>query len=123
MAHAFPPIQKSAEAFHKLYGGKKILVKAGGAELAPHLLPLLAEQIRGLTRNDIHVTLVFGGGPQISAQWNAKHQEKRPMKNGVGITTTDVLRDGVQPAYEEVRGRLLAVLPEMRVLEPHQVHA
>ncbi|MFH1670578.1 MAG: hypothetical protein ABIA92_03235 [Patescibacteria group bacterium] len=108
----------SALAYTDLYKGKSLLIKASGKELSAEKLPILAEGIRNLIRNGIHIVLVFGGGQQIDQEWDARHDQARPKVDGVGITNDEVLRDGVLPAYETLRNAIQKAIPEVEILPP-----
>lgn len=114
-------IAKPAEAYNQLYSGKTLVVKAGGAELAEQM-PVLVEQIRQLIAKGIRIILVFGGGPQIDAHWKQTHSQPREKRNGVGVTTNEVLHDAVLPAYEEIRTKLIEALGSaIDVVSPNSV--
>lgn len=115
--------QLSAKAYNELYCGKTILLKVGGEELTPEKLPQLIMTIQELTCDGIHVLLIFGGGIQIDEQWKAHgHTEPRPKLDGLGVTTPEVLRDGVLPAYKSLRQQFRKLLPTVHVLDPEDVH-
>jgi len=115
--------QLSANAYNELYRGKTLLLKVGGEELTPKKLPQLIMTIQELTCDDIHVLLIFGGGVQIDEQWKAhEHKESRPKLDGLGVTTPEVLHDGVLPAYESLRRQLHHLMPGMNILNPENVH-
>ena len=93
--------------FHEIYQDKTLLIKISGAEIASEDFVQTVQDIKQLIANKIKVILVFGGGSQIDLHWKKNgHQTPRPKKNGVGITSTKVLKDGVIPAYEDIQKKL-----------------
>ncbi|MDD4628418.1 MAG: hypothetical protein PHE68_03435 [Candidatus Peribacteraceae bacterium] len=120
MLQSFP---LSGNAYKELYEGKTILLKVGGELLTPDQLPELARNIQELTADDIHVLLVFGGGVQIDEMWKRHgHTEPRPKLDGLGVTTSEVLNDGVLHAYKSLRQQFRTLLPTMNILDPEDVH-
>ncbi|MBI5413603.1 hypothetical protein HZA42_04615 [Candidatus Peregrinibacteria bacterium] len=67
-------------------------------------------------------TLVVKAGGAELAQWKQKHAEPRKKLGGVGVTTEKVLNDAVLPAYEEIRGQLIAALESsIEIVSPDSV--
>ncbi|MDO8648274.1 MAG: hypothetical protein Q7R81_00655 [Candidatus Peregrinibacteria bacterium] len=98
------------------------IIKAGGSELCGESLPTLAKYLHQTsTRKDTKTLFVFGGGPQIDVHWRMKHLEPRPKRDGVGITSEEVLRDAVVPAYAAIRAALQELLPLLKILEPQDL--
>jgi len=113
----------SGNAYNELYRGKIIPLKAGGELLIPDQLLELARNIQELTYDEIHILLIFGGGVQIDEMWKKHgHMEPRPKLDGLGVTTPEVLRDGVLPAYEHLRQQFRQLLPTMHIINPENVH-
>jgi len=99
--------QQEKDFFNELYKGKKILIKLSGAEIADPNFETVVKDIKALIADQIKIILVFGGGNQIDAEWQKKgHTEPRPKENGVGISSPEVMYDGVLPAHESVLAKL-----------------
>ncbi|MEK7524264.1 MAG: hypothetical protein AAB588_04525 [Patescibacteria group bacterium] len=111
-----------AKAYHAIHTRDKetILLKIGGQELENGMDKLI-ENIAHFVKEGLKFILVFGGGPQIDAKWNGSHTAPRQMMGGVGVTTHDVLKDAVIPAYEEIAGKLKALLPGIFIVPPSDV--
>lgn len=111
-----------ADDYLALYKGKTLLIKASGRELMPDRLTHLCDAIRTLTSNGVYITLIFGGQTQIDQHWAKDHPEPRPKKDGIGITTPQVLADGVIPAFAQIREELAAALPDcVQIVAPESL--
>ncbi len=120
-AYVSPP---TAEAFLQLYReqGRQFVIKASGKELAPERLAVLVPQINFLTANGIYTILIYGGGDQIDWEWEEKHPGiPRPKVEGIGITTDQVIKDAVLPAYGKIHIQLQQALPDFQFFEPAQI--
>ncbi len=114
----------TAEAYLQMYRdqGQQLVIKASGRELTTEKLRALVPQIEYLTANGIYTVLVYGGGEQITQEWKDLHPGvDRPKVNGVGITTDEVRRDAVRPAYEKIRRRLQDALPDFLFFNPEDM--
>lgn len=88
--------------YNKIYKNKIIILKIGGTELASISFAKTIKQIKKLANKGIKFIIVFGGGIQIDKEWAKNNSNPRPKKNGIGITTIDVLDKAVLPAYENI---------------------
>ena len=97
-------MNKTQEKFfyHKLYKNKIIILKIGGTELASPELKIAIQQIKKLAKKNIKFIIVFGGGAQIDREWSRKNKKPRPKKDGLGVTTKEVLAQAVVPAYDKI---------------------
>lgn len=107
-------INRQANAYDSLYHGQTLALKVSGAEIESADFPKLASDITSLNENGVNIALVFGGGEQI----NRKFGRPRPKVDGVAVTNDDVLRNGVLPAYDDIRRKLAEALPHGVLLEP-----
>ncbi len=110
-------ISRQANAYDSLYHGQTLVLKVSGAEIESPDFPKLASDITVLNEGGVNIALVFGGGDQI----NKKFGRLRPKIEGVAVTNDDVLRNGVLPAYNDIRQKLMAALPHGVMLEPHDL--
>jgi acetylglutamate kinase len=111
-------------AYLDFYRGKTLLLKVSGKEISGASFGKLVEDITYLVANQIRILLVFGGGDQIDSAWKQKHpEEDRPKHQGVGITSPQVMEDGVLPAYAAIRSKLEAALPGIFIVSPEEVRA
>src|ERR1700741_4386212 len=95
-------INRQASAYDSLYHGQTLALKVSGAEIDGEDFPKLTDDIRALNESGVNIALVFGGGKQI----NRKFGRPRPQVEGVAVTNEDVLRQGVLPAYVDIREKL-----------------
>jgi len=106
------------------YRDKTLLLKVSGKEISGTSFGKLVDDIQFLTSNQIRILLVFGGGEQTDYFWKQKHPgEDRPKYQGIGITSREVLNDGVLPAYTAIRSKLEAALPGIFIVAPEEVLA
>jgi bifunctional N-acetylglutamate synthase/kinase len=107
-----------------VYRGKTVILKISGAEIANPDFKKGAEQIAGLIHQGIKFILIFGGGRQIDLEWAKKHPNiKRPKKDGIGITTQEVLKSAVIPAYRSARTKLAEFFKDSKFLDADQLVA
>ncbi len=92
--------QEDFEFYTKKHCGKKIVIKVSGGEFEKPEFSQLINTVHLLLQNDIIVFLVFGGGAQIDTFYTEFSGKIREKKDGVGVTTAEVLAHGVVPAYE-----------------------
>ena len=88
--------------YHKLYKNKIIILKIGGTEIASPKILETIKQIQKLAKIGIKFIIVFGGGAQIDKEWSCNHKKLRPKKDGIGVTTQEVLERAVIPAYSKI---------------------
>jgi bifunctional N-acetylglutamate synthase/kinase len=106
------------------YRGKTVILKISGAEIANPDFKKGAEQINGLIHQGIKFILIFGGGRQVDLEWAKKHPNaKRPKKDGIGITTQEVLESAVIPAYLSARANLAEFFKNSEFLNPDRLVA
>lgn len=110
-------INRQANAYDSLYHGQTLALKVSGAEIESPDFPKLASDITSLNENGVNIALVFGGGEQI----NKKFGRPRPKVDGVAITNDDVLKNGVLPAYHDIRRKLSEALPHGILLDPNDL--
>jgi acetylglutamate kinase len=91
----------------KYYQGKYIIVKISGEFIdgASKDLEAFCQYIESLVSYDITPILCIGWGKQISRYWNTQFPDTpRPKwKDGGNYTTKELIKYGVQPAYDEIR--------------------
>ena len=96
----FPEIsQEEFEFYTQEHQGKKMIIKVSGGEFSTYEFSQLIETIHLLLENDITIFLVFGGGVQVDTFYHEFSGKSREKIDGVGVTTSDVLKHGVIPAY------------------------
>ena len=88
--------------YNKLYKNKIIILKIGGTEIASKKIVTTIKQIKKLAQKNIKFIIVFGGGVQIDNEWSRHHKKPRPKKDGIGVTTKEVLEQAVVPAHLKI---------------------
>ncbi len=88
--------------YDKLYKNKIIILKIGGTEIESTKILTTIKQIQKLSKKAIKFIIVFGGGAQIDKEWSNTHSKSRPKKDGIGVTTKEVLEQAVIPAYDKI---------------------
>ncbi|MBI2638966.1 hypothetical protein HYW83_05240 [Candidatus Peregrinibacteria bacterium] len=118
-----PESQRSP--YYDLYKGKTLLLKVSGRHLEGEKFEAITKAIRKFVSEGIRVVMVYGGGMQIDREWAKKHKAPRPKRDGVGLTTEEVLRDAVLPAYEYLRQRIAKRFSDMNphIVEPANIAA
>lgn len=99
--------------YAKKHFGDHIVIKISGSEFLREDFSYLVESIHVLLKNSIKVFLVFGGGCQIDEHYTKNTGLYREKKNGMGITTAEVLKKGVLPAYTELIEKMNTVFCEV----------
>lgn len=110
-------ISREAGAYDTIYHGKTILLKVSGAEIESPDFATLVSDIRALVSKGVRIVVTFGGGEQISKAYG----KPREKIDGVGVTTDDVLRNGVIPAYHTLRAKFRDALPECTLATCHDI--
>ncbi len=93
------------------------IIKASGSELLPQNFQHFCDFIRSVQSEEKQVILVFGGGVQIDEAYAKQFEKERPKKDGMGITTKEVLEYAVMPVYNQNFNILQNAFPAM-----HMVH-
>lgn len=93
--------------FQNLYRKSNLLIKSSGEGVLPQNIENLTKNIRELLLQGTKITLIHGAGKQIDAAWRRSgHTEERPKRDGVALTTPEVLYDAVLPAEEQIQNEL-----------------
>jgi acetylglutamate kinase len=110
------------EYYTSLHCGKKMVIKVSGGEFEKPEFSELIDTIHLLLENDITIFLVFGGGVQIDSFWKKFSENPREKKDGVGVTTPEVLENAVLPVYDFLTTYLSEKFSDMpfdtNILEP-----
>ncbi len=94
--------QEEFEFYTQEHQGKKMIIKVSGGEFSTPEFNQLIETIHLLLENDITIFFVFGGGAQIDDFYSKYSGVPREKISGVGVTTDEVLQNGVIPAYNSL---------------------
>lgn len=100
------------------------MIKISGELVMQDAFQSVVDEIRRLLDTQIPVTLVVGGGSQITQKWREAGYGERPKgKNGVNPTTRLLMKDGVIPAYQQVidHVRSCFAVDRANIIEPGQV--
>jgi len=93
-------------------------LKISGAEILPSTLPQLKKWTEHIS-NSIKIILIYGGGEQITKNYEKHTGKKRPT--GVKKTTKHVLSHGVIPAYKEITKTLNKEFPQANFISPEDL--
>lgn len=113
--------------FNEVYKNQTILLKLSGAEIANQNFKTLVKDVKALIADQTKFILVFGGGNQIDNEWKSKgHLDDRPKKDGVAITTPEVMNDAVLSAYTAIQNILkkdFEHIDQVSFISPYDVKA
>lgn len=112
--------------YKDIYKGKLIVIKISGSDIISPFFDEAVLDIKELIKKDVKIIFVFGGGVQID-YWYFKNtgKENRQKRNGVGITTEEVLEKGVKDAYkancDKVKEAFFEILGDSKFIDPEEL--
>lgn len=110
-------IPRESPAFKSIYHGKTLALKFGGDEIGSPDFPTCAEDMAALAEGGTNIIGITGAGKQISAHYG----KPRRKIDGVAVTDEDLMANGVHPAQEEIKQRLLSLMPGAVILDAEHV--
>jgi acetylglutamate kinase len=113
------------EFYTQKHIGKKMVIKVSGGEFEKEEFQFLLNTIHLLLENDITIFFVFGGGVQIDDFYKQYSKTPRKKIEGVGITTPEVMENGVIPAYnfliEKLQKKFIDISFDINILSPQDI--
>lgn len=119
-----PIVSEEYQFYAQHYLGKNLIIKVSGTELEDNNFADFIGAIDILFQNGITVFLLFGGGVQIDEWYTNQTGKIREKKDGMGITTQEVLYSGVVPAYHMLSKKIQTLFSHhssFQLITPAQV--